>query len=82
MTLSPEIRHDLVSYRYNRAKETLEDAKKLLNDNYPLSYVVNRLYYACFYAANALLTSQAIPINSHRAVTGLLSKIIRHGTVF
>ncbi|MCC8113857.1 MAG: HEPN domain-containing protein [Bacteroidales bacterium] len=74
MTLTPQNKSDLVNYRLSRATETLEEAKRLLRDSYTLALVVNRLYYACFYAANALLSSRNIPVKSHKAIVPLLSQ--------
>ncbi len=36
---------DLINYRLERAKETLEDAK-LFPEKQPLTSAINRLYYA------------------------------------
>jgi uncharacterized protein (UPF0332 family) len=59
MTLNEENRNALVTFRIERAKETLIEAK----DNAELGHwrvVANRLYYACFYAVNALLIKNEI----------------------
>lgn len=45
---------DLIHYRMSRAYETLEDARLLAQEN-RWNSVVNRLYYAAFYAVIALL---------------------------
>ena len=45
---------DLVQYRIQRARDTLEDAR-ILADASRWNPCVNRLYYACFYAVSALL---------------------------
>lgn len=42
----------LVSYRMQRAKETLQEADILIERNC-FNAAVNRLYYACFYAVTA-----------------------------
>lgn len=44
----------IVKYRLERAKETLEEAQ-LMVDNQHWNATVNRLYYACFYSIHALL---------------------------
>lgn len=44
----------LISYRLERANETLKEAK-LLTDNGFFNAAVNRLYYSCYYAVQALL---------------------------
>jgi len=47
-------KEDLIKYRINRAHETLEDARILANEG-RWNSVINRLYYAAFYAVIALL---------------------------
>jgi len=44
----------LLSYRMQQAKETLTDAQKMLRAGVSPRSVVNRAYYAMFYAAMAL----------------------------
>lgn len=64
---------DLVRYRIDRAKETLEGAK-LLYDNKKLFSAVNRIYYAIFYAANALLLTKGLSSSKHAGVLALFNK--------
>lgn len=45
---------ELIKYRLMRAREALDDAKILL-DNNRLFSSVNRIYYAMFYAVSSLL---------------------------
>jgi uncharacterized protein (UPF0332 family) len=52
-------RHEMVSYRVNRAQETLHEVQ-LLIDNELWTTAINRLYYACFYAVSALLLKHDI----------------------
>ena len=76
-------RAELVNYRIKRAKETFSEIK-VLADNKLWSTLVNRLYYACFYAVNALLIQKEIKVETHGGVrrmfglhfvkTGLVSK--------
>lgn len=47
-------KEDLIKYRISRAHETLEDARILAEEG-RWNSVVNRLYYAAFYAVIALL---------------------------
>ncbi len=60
-------KEDLVNYRIQRAKETLIEAKKLFELEY-YNTCINRLYYACFYAVNALLIKNDISATSHNGV--------------
>ncbi|MBP3518970.1 MAG: HEPN domain-containing protein [Parabacteroides sp.] len=87
--LSPEHRAALVGYRLERARSTLEEANYMRNGNY-YNAAINRLYYACFYAASALLIAKGIEASTHNGVktmlsfhfvrTGLLG--LEHGTTF
>ena len=58
------VKKDLVKYRIKRAIETLTEAKKLFELEY-YNTCINRLYYACFYAVNALLIKNDIAVSSH-----------------
>ena len=65
---------ELVSYRLQRARETLADAR-ILADAGRWNPCVNRLYYACFYAVSALLIQDGLSSAKH---TGLRSLFNRH----
>ncbi len=65
---------ELVSYRLQRARETLADAR-ILADAGRWNPCVNRLYYACFYAVSALLIREGLSSTKH---TGLRSLFNRH----
>ncbi|HUT45530.1 MAG TPA: HEPN domain-containing protein [Sedimentisphaerales bacterium] len=65
---------ELVSYRLQRARETLADAR-ILADAGRWNPCVNRLYYACFYAVSALLIQEGLSSTKH---TGLRSLFNRH----
>lgn len=45
----------LITYRLEQAEVSLEDARFLLNGNRSPQSIVNRSYYAMFYASLALL---------------------------
>ena len=62
MTL--ENKQDYIDYRLQKADESFEDAS-LLAKNGRWNAVVNRLYYACFYAVIALLLSKDIKTTTH-----------------
>lgn len=68
-----ERRKDLVLYRMDRAKETLEDARILANAG-RWNACVNRLYYACFYAVSALLVLHGLSSSKHAGVRSLFNK--------
>jgi uncharacterized protein (UPF0332 family) len=67
MTLQKEDRIVLVALRLKKAKETLVEVK----GNIELGFwrvVANRLYYACFYAVNALLIKNGYNAHTHAGV--------------
>ena len=57
-------RQDYIIYRLKKADESFADAK-LLAENGRWNSVVNRLYYASFYAVIALLLSKDIKTTTH-----------------
>ena len=64
---------DLVRYRIERARETLEDAR-ILAESYRWNACVNRLYYACFYAVSALLLQTGLSSSKHTGVRSLFNR--------
>lgn len=60
-------RPDYVKYRLQKAEETLEVAR-LLVENKKWNSSVNRLYYACYYAVSALLINDGISAKTHAGV--------------
>jgi len=56
--------NDYIDYRFQRAKETYEEALILAREE-RWNAVINRLYYACFYAVIALLLKNNIETQSH-----------------
>ncbi len=70
--LDPKTRADMVNYRLERAYETLQEADYMTRGGY-FNSAVNRLYYACFYAASALLLNRQLEATTHNGVKTLLS---------
>ena len=64
--------NELVKFRIDRAMECLEEAS-LLADKKHYNTCVNRLYYACFYAVNALLVSKDLSSTKHAGVRALFN---------
>jgi len=60
----------LIRYRMERAEETLEEAALMLEKGHA-NTAVNRLYYACFYAVNALLLTRELSSARHSGVRTL-----------
>ena len=87
--LDAESRKAIVDYRLERAFDTLKEADYNTEGGY-YNAAVNRLYYACYYAASALLLDNEVTAHTHNGVkiqlslhfvrTGLLS--IEHGATF
>ena len=69
--LDENSKNELIKYRTDRAEQTLEEAKLLANSSY-YNASINRLYYACFYAASALLLKNNIQANTHAGVKMML----------
>lgn len=68
-----EERDEYVKYRIVSARKAF-DAAKLLAENGFWNSAVNRLYYALFYADNALLVSNEIQSKSHSATKSQFSR--------
>ena len=64
---------NIISYRRQRAKETLEEAGIML-DNNKLIGAVNRIYYAIFYEVIALLLTKGLSSSKHSGVRSLFNK--------
>lgn len=61
----------LIKYRLDRSEETLSEAN-LLSDAGYYNASVNRLYYACYYSAVALLLKNGISAQTHSGVRTML----------
>lgn len=69
--MSTPSKKDIYRIKISRAKTTLKEAQLLLENNFN-SAALNRLYYASFYAATALLTSKDIFVKTHSGVKQML----------
>jgi uncharacterized protein (UPF0332 family) len=67
-------RQALVQYRLSRAREAYEEAL-LMQREHHWNACANRLYYACFYAINALLVKTGYASSKH---TGVRSYFNQH----
>lgn len=61
MSLDKESRNAMVAYRQEKADVAIDDAL-FLTDAGRYNIAANRLYYALYYAASALLLSQGIEL--------------------
>lgn len=74
-----ESRKALIDYRLQRAVETLKEADYNAAGNY-FNTAVNRLYYAAFYAASALMLAHEVECSTHSGIKSMLSlKFVRTG---
>ncbi len=62
---------DLISSRLQRANEILEEAAYNAKGNY-FNAAINRLYYACYYAACALMLANGLSASTHNGIKALL----------
>lgn len=70
-----------ISYRMDKADEVY-GAAVLLYDAGQWNSAVNRLYYACFYAASALLLKRGVGAKFHAGVIAKFSEcVVRTGEV-
>ena len=71
MGLSNTEREDLVEYRLEKAYSTFAEIQSHLDSKFYRT-AANRLYYACFYAATALLINDGHETHTHNGVKTLL----------
>jgi len=71
MKLTEKEKRDIVNYRLERAKDTMLDVRLSIKNN-RWHNAANRLYYACFYAAMALLINDGYETHTHNGVKTLL----------
>ena len=77
MTNSDKIEY--INYRIEKAGETYQAALELSKLKFWNS-CVNRLYYACFYAVNALLVNNELEVKTHNGVkTSFFQHFIKTG---
>jgi uncharacterized protein (UPF0332 family) len=65
--------YTLISYRMERAHESLDEAEMIL-DSGRINAHVNRLYYACFYAVSALLLTRDFSTSKHGYLRSLMHR--------
>ena len=67
MKPTAEERKALIERRIERAYETREETKEIVNSELWLA-AANRMYYACYYLTTALLVSHGIDATTHTGV--------------
>ena len=79
MTLKSQERNDIVSYRLERARQTLKEAEDIGRLGY-WNLAANRLYYAAYYASAALLIHSGIEASSHKGIVRMIGMtFVRQG---
>jgi uncharacterized protein (UPF0332 family) len=63
----------LISYRMQRAEESLRAAEIMLQ-NQMLTFAMNRIYYAMFYALQAVLVLNGVSFSKHGQVKAYLNR--------
>ncbi|MDY0344748.1 MAG: HEPN domain-containing protein [Lentimicrobium sp.] len=71
MSLTQEERAAILSFRIEKAWNTLNEAKGIAQLQY-WNAVANRLYYACYYVTGALLVANNFTAHTHSGVIHLL----------
>ncbi len=72
---------ELAKYRLEKAKNTLMDAQRYF-PNASFESTVNRIYYAMFYAVNALLITKGLSSAKHSGVRAFFNQeIVNKGLV-
>lgn len=77
MSLEETERKELIKYRLDEAKDTIEDVK-LLIDNERLRAAVNRIYYGMFYSLLALGLVYYYETSKHQQLIGWFNKNFVH----
>jgi len=71
MSLTEKEREELIKFRLEKAKNTLAEVPIQLENKFYRT-AANRLYYACFYAATALLINDGYETHTHSGVKTVL----------
>lgn len=75
------MKKEIINYRRKRAKESLEEAK-IMFENVKLFATVNRIYYAIFYEAVALLLTKGLYSSKHSGIRSLFNReFVKTGVV-
>ncbi|MEK6742773.1 MAG: HEPN domain-containing protein [Nitrospirota bacterium] len=69
-----EKRHELAQYRLKQAAESLEEAEFLMSGKMSPRSIINRAYYAMFYAVLALLVNEPYASSKHTGVLAYFNK--------
>ena len=71
--MKPPDKRVIITYRLERANESLQAARVLIENNL-LIPAMNRVYYAMFYAVQALLALHVVSFSKHGQVKGYFNR--------
>ena len=81
MTIEEQTRDDLIKYRLEQARDTIEVVDLLIRND-KLSTAVNRIYYGMFYSLLALALQFNFETSKHQQLIGWFNKeFIRSGLI-
>jgi uncharacterized protein (UPF0332 family) len=63
----------LIAYRLERSRESIR-AAEIMFENNMLTFSMNRVYYAMFYAVQALLVSREVSFSKHGQVKAYFNR--------
>lgn len=75
--MNDDVKNALINYRMEKAVESVKAAQLML-DNEMLTPAMNRIYYAMFYAVQAVLITQNASYSKHGQVEGYFNKEFIH----
>lgn len=70
--LNKQERLDIIRYRMENAYRTLDEVSSHIENGF-YNTAVNRMYYACYYAASTLLVANKVVTKSHEGVKQMFS---------
>ncbi len=65
---------ELIKYRLKEAEDSIKEAEVLLREGMSMRAVMNRLYYAMFYAVLALLQEKEMGTSKHAGAISLFDR--------
>ncbi len=71
--MKPEDKDSLISYRMQRAEESLK-AAEIMYDKKMLVFAMNRIYYSLFYAVQAVLILKDVSFSKHGQVKAFFNR--------
>lgn len=71
--MTPQLQKDIIAYKMTSAKAIIEEVKSHIENGF-YNTAMNRMYYACFNVATALLITRNIPdVKRHAIVRNLFN---------